>query len=79
MALATGTSRMLCGEPTLHARTAMVVAEAMLPGVKFTVTPAAAPGSRGGGGGGSGGGGGVGASEQLYLVECRGAGVTAPV
>ncbi|GBF96202.1 hypothetical protein Rsub_08747 [Raphidocelis subcapitata] len=72
MALARGTSHMLCGEPTLHARTAMVVAEAMLPGVKFSVSPVAAHG-----GGGGGGGGGEGASEALYLVECRGAGVTA--
>jgi len=38
MALAAGSSRMLCVEPTLHTRTAMVVAEQMLPGVKFTLS-----------------------------------------
>lgn len=37
MALAGGMSRVRCGEPTLHTRTAMVVAEQMLPGVKFAV------------------------------------------
>lgn len=35
MALAKGTPRMLCSSPTLHTRTAMVIAEQMLPGVKF--------------------------------------------
>ncbi|GFR48196.1 hypothetical protein Agub_g10013, partial [Astrephomene gubernaculifera] len=37
MALAAGVSRMRCSEPTLHTRTAMVVAEALLPGVKFVL------------------------------------------
>lgn len=37
MALAGGTSRMLCGEPTLHTRTAILVAEQLL-GVKFKLT-----------------------------------------
>ncbi len=36
MALASGTSRMLCQQPTLHTRTAMVVAE-QLTSAKFTV------------------------------------------
>ncbi|GLI60386.1 hypothetical protein VaNZ11_002395, partial [Volvox africanus] len=35
MALGSGTSRIRCTEPTLHTRTAMVVAEQVLPGVKF--------------------------------------------
>lgn len=35
MALASGTSRMRCADPSLHTRTAMVVAEQLLPGVKF--------------------------------------------
>ncbi|GIL60531.1 hypothetical protein Vafri_15083 [Volvox africanus] len=35
MALGSGTSRIRCTEPTLHTRTAMVVAEQLLPGVKF--------------------------------------------
>ena len=38
MALAQGTSRVSCGEPTLHTRTAMTVAE-MLTAAKFTVKP----------------------------------------
>ncbi|CAL5229697.1 g13069 [Coccomyxa viridis] len=38
MALAQGTSRMSCGEPTLHTRTAMTVAE-MMTTAKFTVKP----------------------------------------
>eukprot|EP00891_Asterochloris_glomerata_P008130 jgi/Astpho2/8130/Aster-x1483 len=38
MALADGTSRMRCTEPTLHTRTAMVIAEKLLPAAKFTVT-----------------------------------------
>ena len=38
MALAQGTSRMSCGEPTLHTRTAMTVAE-MLTAAKFAVKP----------------------------------------
>ena len=37
MALAKGTSRMLSQQPTLHTRTAMVVAE-QLTSAKFTVT-----------------------------------------
>lgn len=59
MALAQGTSRMLCGEPSLHARTAMVIAETLLRshGVKFTVTPSNA-------------------GRKLFLVECKGAGLT---
>ncbi|GIL91440.1 hypothetical protein Vretimale_10586 [Volvox reticuliferus] len=35
MALGSGTSRIRCTAPTLHTRTAMVVAEQLLPGVKF--------------------------------------------
>ncbi|KAI8466238.1 MAG: RNA 3'-terminal phosphate cyclase [Monoraphidium minutum] len=62
MALAKGTSRMVCGDLTLHTRTAMLVAEALLPGAAFSVKPLP---PRGGGGGGGGG---------LHLVECRGAG-----
>jgi len=58
MALASGTSRMLAGELSLHTRTAMVVAAALLP-AKFTVTEV----ERCGGG------------QQLYMIECRGAGV----
>ena len=38
MALASGRSRMSCGEPTLHTRTAMTVAE-RLTGARFTVKP----------------------------------------
>lgn len=97
MALASGTSRMVAAQPTLHTRTAMVVAEALLPGVKFTVTPLVqqqtqqqvqaqarpqqdTPGGSGGGAGPPGGtdGGLGGGRQQLFLIQCRGAGVTAP-
>jgi RNA 3'-terminal phosphate cyclase (ATP) len=37
MALAQGTSYMACGEPTLHTRTAMVLAE-KLTAAKFTIS-----------------------------------------
>ena len=43
MALAAGESRVLCGEPTLHTRTAMVVAE-QLTSAKFTVERPKEPG-----------------------------------
>ncbi|KXZ54935.1 hypothetical protein GPECTOR_3g105 [Gonium pectorale] len=98
MALASGVSRMRCCEPSLHTRTAMVVAETLLPGVKFTLhRPAPARGAARRGSGGKGGkgkaGGGEadggagstpeeaqltvtadGAADELWLVECRGAG-----
>ena len=38
MALAKGESRVLAGEPTLHTRTAIAVAELLLPGAQFSVT-----------------------------------------
>jgi len=37
MALAEGKSQMTCGLPSLHTRTAMVVAEKLLPGARFAV------------------------------------------
>lgn len=40
MALANGRSRILCEEPSLHTRTAMVIAESLLPGLKFSVSKA---------------------------------------
>jgi hypothetical protein len=52
---------MLCAEPSLHCRTAMVVAERLLPGVRFSVAKAAPGGQRQAGG------------QQLYLVGCEGA------
>ena len=59
---------MLCAEPSLHARTAMVVAERLLPGVKFTVASRRQQGLQGGSSA-------AGASDQqLYMVECEGAG-----
>ena len=63
-----GRSRMLTGEPTLHTRTACMVAQAMT-GAEFTIMPQAADGA---GGGSSEGGGG-----QLWFIECQGAGVSA--
>ncbi|PNW88984.1 hypothetical protein CHLRE_01g053288v5 [Chlamydomonas reinhardtii] len=91
MALGSGVSRLVCAEPTLHTRTAMVVAEQLLPGVKFTLTrPAGAAGTSGEEGrrGTSGAeeeekgrgkkqeGGGGGAGQGLWLIECQGAGWT---
>ncbi|PNG99891.1 RNA 3'-terminal phosphate cyclase [Tetrabaena socialis] len=60
MALAAGVSRVRCTEPTLHTRTAMVVAETLLPGVKFLLhrPPGAADSGVGAGDGGCAGGGG---------------------
>ncbi|PRW59938.1 RNA 3 -terminal phosphate cyclase [Chlorella sorokiniana] len=64
MALAQGRSRVLTGEPTLHTRTACMVAEA-LTGARFTVAPApAAPGQA--------------QRPGLWLIECEGAAVAAP-
>lgn len=64
MALAQGRSRMLTGEPTLHTRTACMVAEA-LTGARFSVAPApAAPGQA--------------QRPGLWLVECEGAALAAP-
>jgi RNA 3'-terminal phosphate cyclase (ATP) len=89
MALGAGDSAFRCSEPSLHARTAMVVAEALLPGVKFRVTRPHG-GGKGAGGGGHGGPGAEEGAEGrsvevveaaegedgLWLVECRGAGWT---
>ena len=82
MALAEGASRFVTREPSLHTRTAIAVATQMLPGARFRVAPLR-PGQEGGGGVGESGGGGGGGSgnsggDQLYLIECRGAGVRAP-
>jgi RNA 3'-terminal phosphate cyclase (ATP) len=67
MALASGRSSMLCGEPTMHTRTGIAIAEQLLPAVRFTIEalPAAA-------------GGGVDAPPPLYRVSCVGAGVVTP-
>lgn len=55
---------MLTGEPTLHTRTACMVAEA-LTGARFSVAPApAAPGQA--------------QRPGLWLVECEGAALAAP-
>lgn len=61
MALAGGTSRFTCTEPSLHTRTAVAVASQLLPGARFSVSrlPRAPE------------------QPQLYLVECEGAGVAA--
>ena len=71
MALAGGTSRMLCAEPTLHTRTAMVVAEQLLPGVKFRLTRRQLAA---GGGGGADDAGAAAGGPALWMVECDGAG-----
>ena len=41
MALAEGESRMLCTEPTMHTRTAVAIVTQLLPGVTFSIEPAA--------------------------------------
>lgn len=64
MALAKGTSRYLSSEPTLHTRTAMVLAES-LTGAKFTVKP---PNARSESTGEA-------VSNSCWLVECTGAGI----
>ena len=61
MALAGGTSRMLCASPSLHTQTAMVIAEQLLPAAKFRVVEQAPTGTSGG--------------AALALVECHGAAV----
>ena len=62
MALARGTSRLLCSEPSLHTRTAIAVAQQMLPAAQFTVRQL--PESN--------------LEVPLYHIECKGAGVAHP-
>lgn len=59
MALASGSSSMLCSEPTLHTRTAIAVVQQLLPQVSFSISkwPVGACG------------------KELYLIECQGAGL----
>jgi RNA 3'-terminal phosphate cyclase (ATP) len=79
MAIAAGTSRLICAEPTLHTRTAAVVAQQLLPGARISIAPLP-PRGAGSGGGSSGGGvtgSGARGQQQLYLIECHGAGVRA--
>lgn len=64
MALAEGRSSMLCGELTLHTRTAMSIAEQLLPGVKFAVSALSGADAAD-----------AKAQEKcLYMVQCTGAG-----
>ena len=79
MALAGGTSRLVCAEPTLHTRTAIVVAQQLLSGARFTVTAMQPQHSSGGDGAHSkvGAGQGSSGSQQLYHIECQGAGIQA--
>jgi RNA 3'-terminal phosphate cyclase (ATP) len=59
MALAAGSSSMLCNEPTLHTRTAIAVVQQLLPHAQFSIStqPARADG------------------KQLYMIQCQGAGL----
>ncbi|EFN53149.1 hypothetical protein CHLNCDRAFT_136921 [Chlorella variabilis] len=66
MALAKGRSRLLTGEPTLHTRTACMVA-AQLTGARFSISKAPQKQQQQRYGG-----------AELWLVECEGAGVAAP-
>eukprot|EP00882_Tetradesmus_deserticola_P034483 GHRQ01039575.1.p1 GENE.GHRQ01039575.1~~GHRQ01039575.1.p1 ORF type:complete len:128 (-),score=50.48 GHRQ01039575.1:424-807(-) len=63
MALAEGTSSMLCNKPTLHTQTAIAVVQQLLPQVHFSISTQPADANRDA------------ASPQLYLIECRGAGL----
>ncbi|KAL4459062.1 hypothetical protein ABPG75_013927 [Micractinium tetrahymenae] len=63
MALAEGRSQLLTGEPTLHTRTACMVAEA-LTGARFRIAQHPQPA-------------GVGGDSGLWLIECQGAAVAA--
>eukprot|EP00878_Enallax_costatus_P014324 GHUV01014983.1.p1 GENE.GHUV01014983.1~~GHUV01014983.1.p1 ORF type:complete len:195 (+),score=41.47 GHUV01014983.1:283-867(+) len=60
MALAEGTSSMLCSELTLHTRTAISIMEQLIPDVKFHITLARSNES---------------AETPLYNVRCRGVGL----
>lgn len=85
MALAHGQSSMLCSEPTLHTRTAIAIAQQLLPDAQFSISTipvtapavhtdgvaAAAPASAG-----SSGGTAVPNAKLLYHVSCTGAGST---
>lgn len=71
MALAAGKSLMLCGELTLHTRTAISVAEQVLPAAKFSIHVLRQQQPPAAGGGGVP----VVSSPPLHLVECRGAGI----
>lgn len=72
MALAQGRSRVLTGEPTLHTRTACMVAEA-LTGAKFRISPQRQQAEGSAAPGGSGG-----ASDGLWVIVCEGAAVPTP-
>ena len=61
MALANGQSEILTSAPTLHTRTAMAVAEMLLPHAEFTVV---APGE-------------LGKGKGPWRIVCQGAGVAA--
>jgi RNA 3'-terminal phosphate cyclase (ATP) len=69
MVLAQGHSSMLCGELTLHTRTAISIAEQLLPEVKFDIStlPVADAADADGK-----------AGQPLYLVKCIGAGAVVP-
>ncbi len=80
MALAKGTSRMACAEPTLHARTAMVVAEKLLPSVRFRVVKPGREGVTVEGANDLATAAGTAEAEcqqGLWHVECEGAGIRA--
>ena len=56
---------MLVSEPTMHTRTAIVVVERSLPGVKFDVSLRRAPSKSG-------------AQDGLWAIRCQGVGWTVP-
>ena len=56
---------MLVSEPTMHTRTAIVVVERLLPGVKFDVSLRRGPSKPG-------------AEDSLWAIRCQGVGWTMP-
>jgi RNA 3'-terminal phosphate cyclase (ATP) len=59
MALAGGSSSMLCNEPTLHTRTAIAVVQQLLPQAQFSISTRSTRAE----------------GTQLYMIQCRGAGL----
>jgi RNA 3'-terminal phosphate cyclase (ATP) len=81
MAVASGTSSVLCGDLTLHTRTAIAVVQQLLPEAEVTITQIT--GAEAGAGGSSGSYSCSSSSSSsnpgkvLYMVRCRGAGLVA--
>lgn len=71
MALAKGRSSVLCAELTMHTRTAISIAEQLLPGVQFSISSLPAVGK---GRSSQEGAKGPQEAQLLYMVQCTGVG-----